>query len=150
MIVLFMPPLLSLTIGEDGMEQQNTQYLKMEKTSMSIILKINLIVALFLTFAGVAGAVEINPWYSRTSTQAWKQESESRDQEYYVIHSTEEFTLSEFVNSGKFCEWRGKHEWEQRNHFYACMDCESRYWICLICGHARKLISSERQAEWEP
>jgi len=30
---------------------------------------------------------------------------------YRVIRGIESFTLSDFLISGRFCEWRGKHEW---------------------------------------
>lgn len=45
-----------------------------------------------------------------------------------VWMSTQTFTLKEFIESGRFCEWRGRHEWEPiQNVRCIC-------YRCKICG----------------
>src|SRR3990167_3291633 len=64
--------------------------------------------------------------------------------EWVVAKGSETFILDEFVSSGRFCAWRGKHEWQIRFHSFACMECDRRYYTCLICGRDRKMLKSSR------
>lgn len=55
-----------------------------------------------------------------------------------VGKGTESYTLNEFVSSGKFCEWRGRHEWVtnfETDYRYKCIICE-RYRL----GHFYRIL----------
>jgi len=72
-----------------------------------------------------------------------------------VSKGTETLTLDAFVKSGKFCEWRGHHEWTNN-----CTITTADFWktwnsygsdFCSICGRGRKKIKKTKTVEeWEP
>lgn len=68
--------------------------------------------------------------------------------EWVVKMGTQTYTLDEFVSGGKFCAWRGKHE------FVGAIVLENGKIIkdsahCSICG--RKQFKTRKEAEeWEP
>lgn len=72
---------------------------------------------------------------------------------YQVIRGSESYTLDEFISSGKFCEWRGKHEWVTSAWPLSCIEygtMESRE-ICSICHRCRRRIKVHQENEvWEP
>lgn len=64
------------------------------------------------------------------------------------------FTLSEFVSSGKFCEWRGRHE-EHDTHYGStfllyCPDgCDwPTVYKCSICGATRTVERLRKDSGW--
>ena len=78
---------------------------------------------------------------------------------YAVIKGTEAYTLSDFVTSGKFCEWRGEHDWEmgsckkENKPLHESIDEFNQpynYYHCKICNRNRLRIRVSKEVEeWE-
>lgn len=47
---------------------------------------------------------------------------------FYVIKSTDIWTLEDFIHGGKLCAWRGKHEYEK------FISETKRIYRCRLCG----------------
>ena len=118
------------------------------------------LLALLLLSCGSVGAVEISsttvlndPGFSdlfiAPDNMGWR-----------VIKGTQSYTLSEFVSSGKFCEWRGKHEWGSQKlegrDFTSPMQDGCGGWVnspdqrpekCSICGKCRGKIKVKEEVE---
>lgn len=152
---------------------------------------------ILLTFAGVAGAdqskdgkwlydgeetieqtwnrkqkeaadrqIQSVPWSVYSSTPNYTKHTYF-DPEYYVTHSTEEFTLSEFVSSGRLCsvighKWVSVYDsdmvwaaatgkWAEEAHEWQPYGCNRQTSYCLVCHHCRQKIKVSKQVdEWEP
>ena len=72
-----------------------------------------------------------------------------------VSVGTNVWLLSDFVSSGEFCKWRGKHEWVERVPFndegwrvtINPDPCEQK---CGLCGKCRQKIKKQTiREEWE-
>lgn len=153
-------------------------------------MKIKILVALMLGFAGVAGACpkgkpELVNGEWLIPRCAEKQESESskpitikyegtkgesliyKPSKTVVISTDGDVTpLSEFIISGKFCTWRGKHEWEPSiksdYYHYACGEYPKSDGFsisvsniqgdwCKFCHRCRRKIKVSKEVEeWEP
>ena len=62
-----------------------------------------------------------------------------------VIRGTESFTLSDFVSSGRFCEWNGQHV---TGEFKS--NCAKGYeWCYLERGCHRRIKVTEEREVWE-
>lgn len=76
--------------------------------------------------------------------------------QWYVAKGSETFTLNNFVKSGRFCGWSGRHEWvggrenmKERGLTKPWIACEGE--ICLFCHRCRRKIKVAKEAEeWEP
>lgn len=72
---------------------------------------------------------------------------------YSPTDSSKSFTLTNFVSSGRFCEWRGKHEWKERdkNNLIHAEPFDNWVYSCAICQKKRKVIQvNKKMDEWEP
>lgn len=80
---------------------------------------------------------------------------------WIVAKGSQTYTLDEFVKSGKFCEWRRRHEWAVEDNapplHYAVMwyACDGRPltsgWKCVYCDRCRQKVKSQKEVEeWEP
>ena len=92
--------------------------------------------ALGLMLCGIASASEHTEAYAAIKASGtWS-----------VTKGTEAYTLDEFVESGKFCKWRGRHEWGEPLWTSLCRTEE-----CSICHRCRSKVKVKKTVEeWEP
>lgn len=96
---------------------------------------------------------------------AWAAENwliyKSSDGTFYILDSHVPIkmeTLSAFVSSGQFCEFRKRHQWEEVEELFAegCnttvnWSYHSPAYRCAICHRCRKRIKVSKEVEeWEP
>lgn len=85
-------------------------------------------------------------------------------QNWIVSKGSEAYTFEDFVSSGRFCEWRGKHEWIKPEYhggvFLSPMQDGCGGWVdgpkelpekCSFCHRCRRKITVKKEEEeWEP
>lgn len=126
------------------------------------------LLALLLLSCGSVGAADSPtnkiPWKLSSGEIVYIPADDPHAKIWQVIRGTESFTLSDFVNSGKFCEWRGKHEWKDAEHEDKCYQdydwklssgeirkLKSIGYKCFICHRCRRRIKVNKVEEvWEP
>ena len=132
----------------------------------------------FLAMAGVGRAeihervakIDGKPHYMCESTLEYTASDHEnqllRDAEtsFIVVKGTTNITLDDFISSGKLCEFRGHHEWDDSewNFSSPCgfwtnsndknliKDVWNPGQICTICHHCRKRVTVNKNVEeWE-
>lgn len=70
---------------------------------------------------------------------------------WFVSRGSETYTLKEFVESGRFCEWNGGHQWKWIDAFSPSPCGGIGGQICSVCSHCRTRIKVQKEEYgWEP
>lgn len=115
-------------------------------------MKIKFLALLILMAASVAWAQEIQK-YEWTGSSRQVESTWISTSTWIVTKSTTKgyapiFTLDEFVSSGKFCAWQGRHEWWVSTKDHGCDYYHGEE--CRYCHRCRKKFKvSKVEEEWE-